>query len=48
MRRMRQTHRRRLQALPEMQHLPVLVLRLRVAEAFKGVSSEVLHVRWRI
>ena len=44
---LRKTHRRRLQALPKMQHLPMLVLRIRVAEHFKRVSSEVPHVRWR-
>ena len=48
LRRMRQAHRRRLQALPKMQHLLLLVLRIRIAEPFKRVSSEVPDVRGRI
>jgi len=45
---MRQTHRWRLQAMSEMQHLPVLVLRVRVANHQKRVTSEVPHWWWRI
>ena len=45
---MRKTRRRRLQTLPKMQHLPLLVLRIRVAKPFKRVSSEVPNVWGRI
>jgi len=41
---MRKVHWQQLQALPKMQHLPLLVLRIRVAEHLKGVSSEVPYV----